>query len=531
MKTGKSATGRKAGFPTSYKTLHHGAVSLSRATRRLRRQHFRMHMLLQKIERLQRKRKQREENIRNRQQVRTLKAAWRTPRKRVRNREDIRWLTTILNPVVQTLDPLGDVLTESAYQLNAAEFHGRKQWIYDTSPVLKLDPPRNPVSIGQQRKGAFNCSAFCSTNVPNVRVGMRKSKWPLLGLRGGGQDATAMNTISWDLNAADAALIKAYADLYTNDINMNEYIVEWKQVLGLLRDPLRTMKSWRKHLNRWTRRDSWMWIPQRSYRKLSNGDILVSKLPVGGVLMSMRTKRLLDPKEVTKSVVDAAVNRWLQYRYGIAPMAKDINTVLGYWLHPKPAPKLLRGDGRQWVKKTTKTSVVTLRWGRLLFEFRQKRQTGTYYSAGVKAKMTGEPSNSYNYGVHPSQWTRVIWNSIPYSFVADWLCDVDKWLTSRIEVPWIQPTANYVTAKRFDSLTSECTRVIDLYQNNKPLTLKGCTVATNLYEAIERRIDLPRPLAPPWSDAALKLKNIGTAVALALNLSRLTQPVRRTWRV
>lgn len=260
-----------------------------------------------------------------------------------------------------------------------------------------------------------------------------------------------------------------------------------------------------------------MWVPSRSYRKLANGDVLVNKLPLGGVLMSMRTKRLLDPVKASKQVVDAACNRWLQYRYGIAPLALDITTVMDLWLNPQLPQEDFKRSARHWVSKTKTVSFSTLRWGPLMFYFKRTRETGLYYSAVQHAKLVGSAPLAYKLGLDPSQWLRVIWNTIPYSFVADWLVDVDKWLTSRIDVPWITPLSNSVTAKRFDKVTSVCYKVAETSYGRLG-KLSTQPVAVSLYEAINRHIDLPKPASPPISRKWSTLKNEATALALALNL-------------
>lgn len=517
----------EAGFPAAFHTRAHGPVVKSKATRRMEQALYRLKKTLRKINKLLAIQKHRAENLKIRRYVKSLRTRNLSPHERLRNRDEMQYLTAILNPVTQYLGLDGKITSEQVVNVNAAEAWGRTQWIHDVSPVLKLNPPRSPVSIGQTRKNSLSCSAhvpYVSTTKPQYL--MRKSKWPLIGLRDAGQDAGAMSPILWDHAAANAALVKALAKVNANDINSNEYIVEWKQVLGLLRDPLRTSLAWGKRLKRWTSRDAWIWQPQRSYRKLHDGGVLTSQLPVGGVLMSMRTKQVLDPKEASKSVVDAAVNRWLQYRYGIAPLVLDINTVFGLWLQPKPTSKNIHESARHWVSRTKIPSTSSQTRGPFTFSFKRERVTGVVYSAVVSAESIHEAPTSFRAGLHPSQWARVIWNAIPYSFVADWVIDVDKWLTARIKVPWIEIRSVCVTGKRFDKVRSTCTKVVERYYKRVGY-LKGNSTAVQLYEAIERRIDLPCTVTPPWSAAWQTLKNAATSLALAINLSSLTKRPRR----
>lgn len=454
------------------------------------------------------------------------------PHLRLREKDNTSYLTTVLNPWTQygKITPGGFVMTsEVMQQLNSAEKIGEQRWFLDYSPRLLNVPPVNYCRAAYNRVGSLSASIlvpWVSTSQPQFVL--KTCRWPVMGLRDAGQDGGILDSgIAWSDSAAEAALLKAYADFYANDLNLNEYIVEWSQVINLLKDPYRTSLRFMHLMDRWTRRNSWIWVPSHVVRTMTNGDVLVSKQPLGAALMSMRSKRLIRPDEVAMPVLNDAANRWLQYRYGIAPLMDDIQTVINLATVARPKSSSKTGNGRHKIQAKTDRSEMTLRRGPLNLTFKRVRSYGQFYSACVFGRIVGKEPSTFRYGLHSSQWLRCFWNGIPYSFVVDWAVNIDTWLTSQINVPWLQVDGNCVTAKRYDRLVSTCVKVVEVYAKRLGV-ITGAPVASRKIETIERRVGLDRPTLPVLGGAWSKLKNLLTGEALIW--SKITSDIAKEER-
>lgn len=491
-------------------------VIQSKQTRRMKRLAYRAAKTLRRIEKLLARQAAIAANLETRGQVKTLKALKRIPHLRVRSTEAINE-SACADPVTYYRNPLGVITSVGKWPLSVVARWGMRKAITDFRPIARLDPPRNVTTIGSFRTNSLQASIELYPAILGRAIHiMPMSKWPYKGLQNHGILSTLPQPIVFDLANANKALQKAIAKVYEADIQANEYIVEWKQVIRLLRDPLRTILSCHKVLEKWTRRNNWMWIPQRNYRNFNKGT-LVSKVPTGGVLMSMRTREEISPAGVSAEVLQAACNRWLQYRYGIAPMVSDITKVMDLWLRPVAPPALKSKSARHWVSRPAKVeSTYEVRLGPWDTSYKRVKTTGDFYAAKVWYTVDENAvPTSYTYGMHPSQWLNVIWNATPWSFVADWVINLDEWMTSQRSVPWIKLQANVVTHKTFENFRSTCISAKD-FQYGASGVIKGSPIATVHRESINRKVDLPRTTEPFLSSAWSSVKNAMTGAALIL---------------
>lgn len=489
----------------------------TRSTRRMKRLAYKASRTLRRIQKLLARQAAQAANLGVRRSVRELKAAKRLPHQRVRSMDE--WnASTCADPYTLYRNASGTVTGPGYYPIGYTARWGVRKAIVDSVPILKLAPPRSPVTIGSVRQNSLQASVYHKpTELSRPIQVMPKSKWPARGLYGIGIDIAVPQPVAFDMLQANKALQKAIAKVYQADIQANEYIIEWRQVAKLLRDPLRTVLVFHKVLEKWTRRDSWIWIPSRRYQKFGKGTS-VSKTPAGGVLMSMRTRREVSASTVSKEVLNAACNRWLQYRYGIAPIMSDLTAVYGLWLEPTSAPRLRSCSARHWVQKPTKViSTYYVRIGPFATYHKRTKTVGEFYSAKVWFDLAvDQVPTSYKYGMHPTQWLNVLWNGIPYSFVADWVINLDEWLTSQRHVPWIQLRGNVVTRKVFENARSICDTVKEV-NYGAICQISGSPMATIHRESIHRRVDLPRTMEPFLSAAWSSAKNAMTAAALILS--------------
>lgn len=490
-------------------------VRQNASTRRMKRLAYKQAMVLRRIKKLLARELAQRENLDIRRHVRTLKAAKRLPHQRVRTQDALAF-EKIENPYTLIRNARGDVTSISVWDIMSSAEWGIRKVITDFRPIAFLSPPRNPTTIGSFRTNSLKASAIVTPSIlSRPIVIMPKSKWPIWGLDFIGIDGALPQPISFTASYADRVLQKAMAKVYEAEIQTNEYLVEWHQVARLIKDPLKTLLTFHKVLERWTRRDAWIWIPQRRYRKFGDG-MLVSKAPPGGVLMSMRTRRTLSVDEVSSTVLTAACNRWLQYRYGIAPIVADLTKVYGLWLHPAAKPELDSKSARLWVSRPAKVvSSYATRRGPLYFTFKRVYVKGENYSAKVFFRRKGEVPTSYKCGLHPSQWPNVLWNAVPYSFVADWVINHDEWMTAQRNVPWIEILGNTVTRKVFEHARSTCISVQETTYGQAGI-ISGSPIAIRYVESINRKVNWPGTSDHVLSTAWQSVKNALTAAALVL---------------
>ena len=493
------------------------AIRLSRSTRKMFRAVARAKKALLRIERLRRRFLARLAQKLERARIRELRRKARKPSLRIRTK----W-------GVDT-----KVLPYSSWWLNGTEYKrivstvylGTNQAMVDYHPIERLNPPRNTTYAQKYRCNSLKASLHLT--LPTGPITLKECEFAAIGLVDNPIVQTTSTPLAFDQAEADRALLKAQAKVYDAMLHMNEYVVEYAQVLRLLRDPYRTALSFHKVLERWTRKNAWVYLPERTAknklysgnpfktRTLSNGDRLTSKVPQGAVLMSMRTKEVVSPDAVSKEVLSAACNRWLQYRYGIAPLVSDITTVMGMLVDNVPPPILKSKSARSWISRSSVTTEYSKRIPPFTFNFKVIRKKGFSYSA--KQWFTQDDDRvpcSYKMGLHPSQFIKALWNATPWSFVADWVVHIDDWLTGITDVPWIKLGPNVVTAKEFEVVTSICTSVNYYADTTKRFTMNRSVLAKASMERMHRRCDQPRVTKPTVNRAWRSFKNKATAFAL-----------------
>lgn len=490
------------------------SLDMARVSRSLQRQLYHSKRSLQRINRLLARQKAMVQNFEVKQHVKTLRAERRKPHKRLRSRENL-WNETIPGSIYHNRNSSGVVISHGCAPSSSVAGLGERKSILDFTPVQFLDPkPLSPVSISGYVCGSLACSArIVPKNYLEPIVELPKSRWPLFGLANS-LVPTSLQTVVFSTALADRAILKAQAKVFAPNLQLNEYIVEWEQVLRLLKDPIKTMVRFRKVLKKWTDSDAWIWLPQRSVRRFGKG-LLVSKLPTGGVLMSMRTRRTVDVSRMSTSVVEAAANRWLQYRYGIAPLASDISVVMGMFMDSCPPPELRSKSARYWerrsnVKTQFSTSMSTPWYG----TFRREYFSGKSYSAKLFYKLTRDEPVLHKYGLHPTQWIRGFYNAIPYSFVFDWFMNLDEWMTAVEFPPYIQMMGNAVTVKQYDKDRATLIRLQEVNYGRDAM-VSGAAIAVKENSSMERKINMNLVQKTYFSDRWFSLKNIMTGLALS----------------
>lgn len=309
----------------------------------------------------------------------------------------------------------------------------------------------------------------------------------------------------FSLSEGQNVLQEALAKCNESDFALNEYLLEWKQTLQLLRNPLKTVIDAHRTLRKWFGHDSWIYSPQ-------------GRSMPGAVILSFRTRREISIKRASKWLVEEASSRWLQYRYGIMPAVLDITKVLNRLASGDPMHAPIQFKKARHVLSSVSTNITHQRNVDLTtLLFKGKRVDEESYHAHQMFRPVAKVGWAYSVGLHPLQMFNVIWNAIPWSFTVDWLFCVDRWLKAVAFNPYIEFVGNCVTHRistKYDieldsswaaSYGPSCQSKLDYYQ-----------VGTLYREEARREINLPcsRMLftTMKWSS----VKNLLTGLSLII---------------
>lgn len=157
--------------------------------------------------------------------------------------------------------------------------------------------------------------------------------------------------------------------------------------------------------------------------------------------------------KTAKSAAQATSNAWLEYRYGWKPILLDCETVVdqAQLLRRKVGLQhLVARAGGQSVNSSTKSFVrqpmaVEPAWlasGSLNRTIEQRVGAGVLYDS--VSRTTAEQLNKM-LGTRPSDLVATVWETIPYSFVADWFVNIGSWLQAVTPNPYVKVRASWLT--------------------------------------------------------------------------------------
>lgn len=133
---------------------------------------------------------------------------------------------------------------------------------------------------------------------------------------------------------------------------------------------------------------------------------------------------------------DLTSDLWLQYRYGIRPMIKDISDIIA----TVNRDAYVQSNALRRKKNGVKRDSVTV------------NKTATGFSAAgfvsletTESKVSSHTSLYYRlaydrdwmsrWGLSPSESLSIAWELVPYSFVVDWFFSVGNWLKGMMPLP------------------------------------------------------------------------------------------------
>lgn len=270
---------------------------------------------------------------------------------------------------------------------------------------------------------------------------------------------------------AEIAIVKAYAKMKQSDVMGGEVLSDLDRTVGMLRRPFGSSVQ---------------------------------------LLHKMRVKKAWHLKKKSATLAQAASNAWLEYRYGWQPIILDCKAVVkaSHEFHERFGGRLVaRGSCRDiWdtSKSFTNLEVVSgYYWPRYF--------TGTVHSteecaahAGViydVASRTTTEQLRKMLGGRSADIMPLVWEKIPYSFVADWFVNVGDWLQAITPDPYTSVRASWVTVKR-KCIANVSATVICHPTPTSPLTGDAGTSSTT-WDTVYRTANPSVPSLPTATNRSL----------------------------
>lgn len=216
-------------------------------------------------------------------------------------------------------------------------------------------------------------------------------------------------------DALNVAATQAWADSRNNSADVLQDIAEYRQTLGLLRDPL-----------------------QLSNRYLDR--VWNSKL--GRAAVSSRLGQ-------TKARLDWLTSMWLQFRFGVRPLLGSIQGVA----------EALKRDGlkhRRTARGTYNLSKQFVETGELQYPGSnlggcRTKWTRTHTDeVSVRCGVLTEEATDFagSIGIDASGLLALPWELLPYSFVADWFANTGTYLNALVPYYTKRPLQTWNTIRR-----------------------------------------------------------------------------------
>lgn len=292
--------------------------------------------------------------------------------------------------------------------------------------------------------------------------------------------------------AKDIVLQKAYAKMYGSPLMLIENAAELGQTLGMLRRPL-------------------------------GGTVKLLK--------QMHKEAIRNTKKSNNRGAMAAQNAWLELRYGMTPLMKDIEATIdeaNVFATHLVQRRLVARASRNFSGKIT--DLQRLAGGLPSFNAANvtvmSETTGTA-AAGiiydVKNRTTEEQLLAAG-GLRLSDLPVSLWNRIPFSFVVDWFAGVSTWLQAISPDPEITILGSWITTvvKREIDLSIEAEATLGPSLPYPETTWRGNGGSSNIKTFdMQREVNPQLTLTPEFERKFLTFKQQADAVALMSQITGL----------
>jgi hypothetical protein len=161
-------------------------------------------------------------------------------------------------------------------------------------------------------------------------------------------------------------------------------------------------------------------------------------------LYDVRKFKRRKKKYAALTTTDYLANQWLSYRYGLMPLVFDVQdaakaiqrTVDGF----KPVRETSRGMAQDQESLSSADSPSGDTY--VISEVSTNRKVSV--RAGVLYEYTRSPDT---FGVGLREIPNVIWEIIPYSFVADWFVNINSYIDAIVPVAGIRKLGSWTTVR------------------------------------------------------------------------------------
>lgn len=197
---------------------------------------------------------------------------------------------------------------------------------------------------------------------------------------------------------------KAYAKLMKADLDIGIMLGELRETIEGLRNPISALRNFLKKYP----------LPKDFFR------------------LAMRPPALKDAAGKGRDTLDMLSGSWLEWRYGIRPLLKDLTDIIE---HIKTQSrdfddKMQKRGGKSPISDKLTTSSGWMSIGDWQFWCTMIVRTVERYSASVCFNYTAPLTWQETYGLDLSSIPGIAWELTRLSFVADWFISIGTWLES-----------------------------------------------------------------------------------------------------
>lgn len=146
------------------------------------------------------------------------------------------------------------------------------------------------------------------------------------------------------------------------------------------------------------------------------------------------------------SFMDFMSREWLRYRYGITPLLHDIDDICKLANTPLLSPRLTaRGKAEVDHPPVNEVASEVIPHGDTSWVGGSTRSTKLKATARAGVLYEHEMSLQDRYGYSLEQLTSTAWELVPYSFVVDWLVNVNDWIAAITPKVGVKVLAEWTT--------------------------------------------------------------------------------------
>jgi hypothetical protein len=245
-------------------------------------------------------------------------------------------------------------------------------------------------------------------------------------------------------NKGPLCLIEAYAKMNQSATLSGETIATMKQTIGMIRSPFGAMTKLAKRAQKRLKQR------QAQIRKTYHRD---RKRLVAIKAKPIRFTELA--KALALDLQKAVADCWLELRYGMMPLAMDVETHLGY-IQQKMRDMGSHNERRVARSSTRKTEKSDSYDGPVgcgldyVYEPRAKADWHLSHRMSAGVVYSVSPQSNFDevmghMGLRLRDLPSTAWELIPSSFLVDWAINIGDWLQAIIPAPGITPLANWIT--------------------------------------------------------------------------------------